>query len=343
MAALAEAARRGGPAYGGDELTAAVTQRFCEIFEREVAVFFVATGTAANALALGHYARPGSVVFCHRQAHVLVDEPGSAELFGGGLRPIGLEGAAGKFAPATLADALARLPEGNTHNGRPVAVSVTGLTELGAAYRPEEVAAIAEVARGRGLALHMDGARFAGALAALGCAPADLTWRAGVDVMSFGGTKNGCLAAEAVVFFDVGQAEGFALARQRAGHTFSKSWFVAAQFSAYLADGHWLDLARHANAMGAKLAAVLKSAPGVRLALEPAANEIFAIVPRRLAVRLKDGGVNFHEWSVEALAPADRPRDNEAFIRLIASFSTKEADVNRFASLLDPARADSPA
>jgi threonine aldolase len=223
---------------------------------------------------------------------------------------------------------------------RPIAVSITELSELGAAYRPEEVAAIADVARERRMAMHVDGARFAGAVAALGCAPADLTWRAGVDVLSFGGTKNGCLAAEAVVFFDVGQAEGFALARQRAGHTFSKGWFVAAQFSAYLADGHWLDLARHANAMAAKLAVILKTVPGVKLALEPAANEIFAVVPRALAARLKAGGVFFHEWSVEALAPADRPCQREAFIRLVATFSTSPAEIDRLAALLDSAGAE---
>ena len=160
-----------------------------------------------------------------------------------------------RSTPTTLGEALGRFREGNVHHGRPVAVSLTEITELGATYQPDEVAAIVEVARGRRMAVHMDGARFAGAVAALGCAPADLTWRAGVDVLSFGGTKNGCLAAEAVVFFDPSAAVGFALARQRAGHAFSKSWFVAAQFAAYLADGHWLDLARHANAMAAKLAA----------------------------------------------------------------------------------------
>ena len=282
IAALVEAARRGGPAYGGDPLTAAVTKRFSEIFERDVAVFFVATGTAANALALGHYGRPGSVAFCHRQAHVLVDEPGSTELFGSGMRLIGLDGVAGKIEPTTLGEALGRFCEGNVHHGQPAAVSLTELTELGATYQPDEVAAIVEVARGRRMAVHMDGARFAGAVAALGCAPADLTWRAGVDVLSFGGTKNGCIAAEAVVFFDPSAAVGFALARQRAGHAFSKNWFVAAQFAAYLADGHWLDLARHANAMAARLAAVLKILPAVRLAVEPAANEVFAVVPRAL-------------------------------------------------------------
>src|SRR5262249_45431048 len=149
--------------------------------------------------------------------------------------------------------AIARFPDGNTHHGRPVAVTLSELTELGAAYSADEIGALADIARRRGLAVHMDGARFAAAVAGLNAAPADLTWRAGVDVMSFAGTKNGCLAAEAVVFFDPAEAKGFAIARQRAGHTFSKNWFAAAQFDAYFDHGHWLDLARAANAAARRL------------------------------------------------------------------------------------------
>ena len=257
IAALVEAAKAGGPAYGGDELTQAVEKQFSDVFEREVAVYFVATGTAANALGLSALARPGGVVFCHRDAHILTDEAGATEFFSGGVKTLGLDGADGKITPDAIAKAFERFPAGSAHHGQPIAVSLSKLTELGTAYGQNEVEAISEAAKRRGLAVHMDGARFANAIAGTGCKPAELTWRAGVDVLSFGGTKNGCIAADAVVFFKPEMARDFAFARQRAGHAFSKSWFVAAQFAAYLEGDHWLEMARHANAMATRLAKAL--------------------------------------------------------------------------------------
>jgi threonine aldolase len=333
MTARAEAARRGGPAYGDDLLTKLAERRFAEIFERKVAVFFVATGTAANALSLAAYARPGGIAFAHCDAHVIADEPGSAELFGG-LRLIGLAGEAGKIAPETLDRAIARFPEGNTHSGRPVAVSLSQLTEFGAVYTADEIGALAEIAKRRGVAVHIDGARFAGAVAGLNASPADLTWRAGVDVMSFGGTKNGCLAAEAVVFFDPAEAKGFAIARQRAGHTFSKSWFVAAQFDAYLDHGHWLDLARSANATARRLADAIRKCREARLVRDPDGNEIFAIFSKSLDHRLRAAGAVYHPWSVEGLPEDERPDSDETLVRLVASFSAAPEDVNRFAAAI---------
>jgi threonine aldolase len=332
IAAVADAARRGGPAYGNDPLTAAVVRRFAEVFDHDVAVFFVATGTAANALALASFARPGAFAWCHRHAHVLVDEPGSTELFGGGMRLVGLEGTDGRFTPETFGAALAA--PANPHFGEPVGVSLSQLTELGTVYAPADIATIAGTARKKGLRVHLDGARFPGAVASLGVAPADLTWRAGVDVMSFGGTKTGCIAADAVVFFDLDLARHFGLARQRAGHTFSKSWFVAAQFDAFLAGGHWLDLARHANAMAARLAAALDASPEARLAVAPAANEVFAIIGDGLNARLKAAGARFHGWPADVLPPERRPRDGESLVRLIASFQTTTEDVDRFAAVV---------
>ena len=332
-AAVAAAARLGGRAYGNDDLTRGLTRRFSELFEREVAVFLVGTGTAANTLAIASYARPGGVVLCHRHAHINVDEAGASEFFGG-TKLVGIEGRDGKYAAEDLARVLERYPEGNVHYGRPVVASLAEITELGATYAPEEIAAIAAVAKRRGMAVHMDGARFAGAVAALGASPADLTWRAGVDVLSFGGTKNGCLAAEAVVFFNPAEAADFGFARQRAGHGFSKAWFIAAQFDAFLADGHWLDLARHANAMGARLAAAIRGSRSARLALEPAANEIFAIMPKALEARLKAAGAVFNPWSVETLPAEERPGPDEVLVRLITSFQTRAEDVDACAARL---------
>jgi threonine aldolase len=334
MAALAEVARHGGPAYGADSLTKKVEERFCELFEREVAVFFVGSGTAANALALSTFSRPGAVIFCHEQAHIIVDEAGAAEFLGSGAKLVGLKGERGKLTPEVLADGLARFPAGAVHHGQPVAMSLTEITELGATYQPDEVAALAEVAKGRGVAVHMDGARFAGAIAALDVSPADLTWRAGVDVLSFGGTKNGCLAAEAVVFFDPAQARDFGFARQRIGHGFSKHWFIAAQFDAYLNDGHWLDLARQANRMGAELAKVIESSTAARLAFPPDANEIFAVLSRAADACLRAAGAVYYPWSAEGLPFEKDAREDEVMVRLVTSFQTTTDEVDRFAAVL---------
>ena len=334
IAALADAARRGGPAYGGDELTKAVERRFSELFEREVAVFLVASGTAANALGLSAYARPGGVIFCHREAHILVDEAGASEFFGGGVKVVGLDGTGGKITPDTLAVGMARFPEGFVHHGRPVAVSLTQVTELGTAYAPAEIAALAKIAKSRGAAVHMDGARFAGAVASLDVSPADMTWRAGIDVLSFGGTKNGCIAAEAVVFFDPEHARDFGFARQRSGQGFSKNWFIAAQFDAYLKGGHWLELAGHANGMAAKLAAAITRSKAGRLALQPAANEVFAVLSTDADKRLRAAGAVYHPWPADSV-PADmRPGTGELMIRLVTSWQTPQEDIDRFAAVL---------
>jgi threonine aldolase len=332
LAAVQAAAARGGPAYGGDRLTAAVEARFADIFEHEVAVFFVATGTAANALALTAFRRPGGYAFCHRLAHVTADEPGATEFFAG-LRLVGLDGEGARIAPDAFRLALAA--PANPHFGGPVAVTLSQLTELGTVYRPETVAAIAGLAHERGLGVHMDGARFATAAAALGQSAADLTWRAGVDVMSFGGTKAGCIAAEAVVFFDKALARDFAAMRQMAGHTFSKSWFVAAQFAAYLEDGHWLALAAHANAMAARLAAHVRAADGAgRLALAPDANQVFAILSEAADRRLKAAGAVYHPWSTAALPEGVSLGPGESFVRLVTSFQTTADAVDRFGAAL---------
>jgi threonine aldolase len=333
MRALADAARSGGPAYGGDPLTKAVEARFSELFEREVAVFFVATGTAANSLGLAAFARPGGMVLCHRIAHIRTEEAGATEFYSGGMKTVGIDGPEGKIGPEALTAAIEQIPDGSAHHGRPIAVSVSNLTEIGTAYGPAEVAGIAEIAKRRRLVVHMDGARIANALAGLGCTPAELTWRAGVEILSFGGTKNGCLAADAVVFFDRAAARDFAFARQRAGHTFSKSWFVAAQFAAYLKNGHWLELASHANAMGRRLADAVEAAPEARLVIRPAGNEVFAIVSRRLDRKLRDAGARYHEWATTGFPEADRPRGNEVLVRLVASFATRADEIDRFAEL----------
>jgi threonine aldolase len=226
------------------------------------------------------------------------------------------------------------MPERVVHHGQPVAVSLTQITEFGAVYRPEEIAALSRVAKTRGLAVHMDGARFAGAVAGLGLPPAAITWRAGVDVLSFGGTKNGCIAAEAVVFFDPAHARDFPYARQRAGQGFSKNWFIAAQLSAYLDQDHWLELARHANRMARRLGKAIAASESTRLALTPDANEIFAILTSSTDAKLRAAGAVYYPWPADSLPEESRPGPDETMVRLVTSFQTTEADVDRFAALL---------
>ncbi|MHA1157977.1 MAG: threonine aldolase family protein [Alphaproteobacteria bacterium] len=333
MAAVNAVATGAAPAYGADDLTKAVEAQFCDLFEREVAVFMVATGTAANALGITAYGDAGGVVFCHRGSHIEIDEAGAIAFFGGGMTTATVEGWAGKLSPDALSKAVSAYGREFIRKGRPVAVSLGQLTEWGAAYRPEEISALSEVARAHDLAVHMDGARFAGAAAATGCSPADLTWRSGVDVLSFGGTKNGCLLAEAVVFFDPEKARHFSYARLRAGHGLSKNWFPAAQFQAYLRDDHWLSLARTANAAGARLASILEDTDGAGLALQPDANEVFALITTAQEQRLKTAGVQFYDWHGDPSA-ATPPGDDQLCVRLITNFRTSKAELDGFARAL---------
>ena len=239
--------------YGNDDVTRAVERRIGEVFEREAAVFLVPTGTAANALALAHVSPPWGAVFAHTEAHILTDECGAPEFFGGGLKLVGMPGVGCKVAPDTLAATVAQYEGHTPHQVVPAAFSFAQASEAGTIYRPDEIAALAKVARAHGMKVHMDGARFANALVRMNASPADITWKAGVDVLSFGATKGGALAAEAVVFFDRKLAANMAERRKRAGHLLSKHRFLALQMQAFLANDCWLRLARHANAMADRL------------------------------------------------------------------------------------------
>ena len=246
--AIAASSRVNAPAYGADDFTARAEARLSEIFERKASVFLVATGTAANALSLAALAAPWQAVFCHEEAHVIDDECGAPEFFTGGAKVVGVPGRDGKIQPAALAETLARFPRGQAKTSQPGALSLSQATEAGTAYRPDEIAALAAIAREAGMGVHMDGARFANVVAATGATPAELTWRAGVDVLSLGATKNGALACEAVIVFDPDKAAAMPYQRKRAGQTLSKGRFLGAQMEAWLAGDLWLELARRANA-----------------------------------------------------------------------------------------------
>ncbi len=319
--------------YGHDDATSEATRRLCEIFEREVAVFLVATGTGANALALASLAQPGMAIFCHEEAHVIEDECGAPEFFAGGAKLVGIPGAAGKVTPEALETMLERFPRGVVRQVPPAALSLSQATEAGTLYTLAEIAALAGTAHAAGLGVHMDGARFANALVTLGASPAAMTWQAGIDVLSFGATKNGALACEAVIVFDKARAEDFGIRRKRGGHTLSKGRFLGAQMNGYLADSHWLDNARHANRAARRLAEGLAALPGVRCPWPSQANEVFAIVPRRLDERLRHAGALYYPWITRSLPAGETPRPGEVMIRLICSFETGDDEVDRLVGI----------
>jgi threonine aldolase len=323
MEALDRANSGFAPAYGDDALTARVRRTFCDIFEREVEVHFMGTGTGANTLCMAATARPGGYVFCTAQAHIETDEFNATEAFTG-MKLVPLPSEHGLMTSAALEAAMARLPEGRT--GPVATLSLTNATELGTVYLPDRIAELAAVAKSRGMLVHIDGARFANAVAATAASPADLTWRAGVDLMSFGGTKNGCWAAEAVVVFTPGRFPDIVNLRQRAGHGMSKARFIAAQYEGYFADGGWLKTASHANAMAARLSDGLANSNAARLPWRSQANEVFPAIANATAAKLRDAGAVFHTW--------EQLPQEEQLVRLVTSFATTADDVERFLSLL---------
>lgn len=320
LEALTRASRGAAMPYGADDLTQAVERRFAEIFEREVAVFLVATGSSANALALSCVTPPFGAIYSHPLAHVAVDECGAPEFYSGGAKMVGVAGAHGKLSPGDLDQVLAASGRGVVHHVQAAAVSLSQATEAGTIYRPGEIGAIAEVARRHGVRLHMDGARFANALVAQNASLADLTWRAGVDALSFGASKNGAMAAEAVVFFDKNLAAEMPHRRKRGGHLVSKMRFLAAQFDAYLEGDLWLRHARHANGEARRLADGLGRLSGARLLHPVEANEVFVALPEPVIVGLEQAGFRFYRWIEEG----------PGVIRLVTAFDTDPAHVTEF-------------
>ncbi len=317
LAAIAAANSGRAPSYGEDDITKGLDASFSELFEHPVTVFPVATGTAANALALSALSPPWGAIYCHEDAHVAIDECGAPEFYSG-AKLIGVPGEHGKIVPSVVATRLTEA--GFVHQVQPAAVSISQTTEAGTIYSVDEVAALGAFVRRHGLRFHMDGARFGNAVAASNATPADVTWRAGVDVLSFGATKNGAMAAEAVVFFNEEMARDFGYRRKRGGHLLSKMRFLSAQLAAYLADDLWLRNARHANAMAARLADGLRALPDARLRHPMQANEIFVELPSAIIAGLAADGFGFYRWDGEG----------GHCLRLVTAFDTTAEDVDAF-------------
>jgi threonine aldolase len=303
-------------AYDGDRWSKALDARFSDLFETEVRALWVPSGTAANCLALAALCPPHGAVVCHRDAHIQNDECGAPEFYTHGAKLLLAEGEGAKLTPGTVGAVLA-LARYDIHQQRPFALSITNATEYGLVYTPDEVAALGAVAKERGLGFHMDGARFANAVVATGASPAELTWRAGVDALSFGFVKNGGMNAEVLVFFRPELAADTLFRRKRAGLLLSKGRYLAAQVLAMLDDDVWLDCARASNAG----AALLAQAAGARLIHPVQANEVFLRVSPAEAAGLRAQGFDFYDWG-----------PGEA--RLVVSWDQREADIRPLAEAI---------
>ncbi|WP_027183824.1 threonine aldolase family protein [Desulfovibrio inopinatus] len=314
--------------YGNDPLTKRAEAAFCELFGCKVEVFFVFTGTAANVLSLSSLLWPHQAVICSEQAHINVDECGAPERFGG-MKLLTLPSSDGRITPEGITHYLGQV--GNEHRVQPKVVSITQATECGVVLTPSEISAIGHVCQAHNLHLHMDGARFANAVASLGVSPASITVEAGVDVLSFGGTKNGLLFGEAVVFFNTELARHFKYIRKQGMQLASKNRFLAAQFLALLENDLWLENARHSNAMAALLATLAADIPGVRITQTPQANAVFAVIPPDVTTALS-AEFPFYVWDADTHE-----------VRWMTSFDTTEDDVRRFTRRLATLMADQAA
>lgn len=333
MAALAKANEGYAKSYANDTIMDRVRAQIRTLFDApEAAVYLVVNGTTANSLALSIACPPWGAVFCHQSAHIAVDECNAPEFFTNGAKLIGIAGAHAKIDPDALAQALATTGQCGVHSAQRSMLSLTNVTEAGTVYTPAEIKALTALAHADGQICHMDGARFANAIIATGASPAEMTWQAGIDILSFGGTKNGLMNVEAVVIFDPAKAWEFELRRKRSGHLISKHRFMSAQFEAYLDGDLWLHLASQANAMAQRLSNGIAALPGATLTHPTQANLVFADWPRAAHDKAHAAGATYNFWPFDPAphGPADEPLS----ARLVTSWCTTKTDVDDFLALL---------
>ena len=303
--------------YGNDQISTELQNKFSELFEKEVIVFPTASGTAANALALSTMTPSFGNIYCHKLSHINTDECGAPEFYTGGGKLIALQGIDGKITADELDQSIGG--KGIVHHTQPSSVSITQVCETGEIYQLDEIKKISEITHKHNLNMHMDGARFANALVSLDATPAEMTWKSGIDVLSFGATKNGCLAAEAIIFFKKDLVGNVAFLMKRAGHLLSKMRFVSAQLDAYISNDVWLKNAKQANEMGKKLSDGLVKHNSIKLAYPTQANEVFAKFPREMIEHLNSLGYKMNEDELDGQA-----------VRLVAAWNTLNSDVESF-------------
>lgn len=317
LEALLKANEGDSAPYGNDDYSKSLQKKFSEIFEKEVIVYPIASGTAANALALATMTPVFGNIYCHKLAHINTDECGAPEFYTGGAKLIPLVGVDGKITSGELEQNISGV--GIVHHTQPSSVSITQVCETGEVYELDEIKEITKVAHNHNLNMHMDGARFANALVSLNCTPAEMTWKSGIEVLSFGATKNGCIAAEAIIFFKPELVGNLSFLMKRAGHLLSKMRFVSAQLEAYISNNVWLDNAKNANEMGKKLSEGLIKHNSIKLAYPTQANEVFAKFPREVIEHLNSEGYKMNEDELDGQAA-----------RLVAAWNTKISDVESF-------------
>jgi threonine aldolase len=313
--------------YGDDSYSYNLETTLSEVFETAVKVFPVVSGTAANALALSALTPSYGKVFCHEMSHINTDECAAPEFFTGGAKLIPIASDDGKITPESLGTHIRG--KGNVHSAQPAALSIAQSCEVGAVYQLDEISALCETARSSGLTVHMDGARFANALVALNASPAEMTWKSGIDVLSLGGTKNGCLMAEAVVFFKPDLVKSFPFLHKRSGQLISKMRFISAQLEAYVNNDVWLRNARHANAMATRLSEGLASVEGIKLAFPTQSNEIFVRLPRPVIEQLNASGLTVTEGELDEAAPP----------RFVTAWNTETSEIDQLLAAISAAMA----
>ena len=307
--------------YGDDEWSSALKSKLSEVFETDVEVFLAVTGTASNALALSALAPVFGKIYCHELSHINTDECGAPELFTGGAKLIPMRSSNGRINANELSETIRGA--GNVHVAQPSVVSITQSCETGTVYQLDEIQAISKIARAHKMSIHMDGARFANALAFLGISPAEMTWKSGVDVLTLGGTKNGCVAAEAIVFFKPEMVGNFPYLHKRSGQLLSKMRFISSQLEAYVTDDLWIRNARHANLMAKKLSEGLNSFSNIELAYPTQSNEVFVHLPRELIDYLNNAGYDINEEELDGKA-----------VRFVTAWNSEKKDVDRLLAVI---------
>jgi len=316
MDALIKANSGFAPSYANDKWSLNLKNKFSEIFETNVEIFPVSSGTASNSLALSALSPVFGKIYCHEISHINTDECGAPEFFTGGAKLIPIRGENGKITKKEFSESIRGT--GNVHLTQPAVVSMTQSCETGTVYQLDEISAISEVAHSHGLKVHMDGARFANAVSSLNVSPAEMTWKSGIDVLSFGGTKNGCLAAEAIVFFKPELVGNFPYLHKRSGHLISKMRFISAQLEAYLSNDVWLCNARHANTMASLLSKGFVAFPDIKLVHPTQSNEVFVNLPNSVVKHLNDKGYDVNHDELDGKAA-----------RFVAAWNTESNDIDK--------------
>ena len=307
--------------YGDDEWSSRLQTKLSEIFETDVEVFLAVSGTASNALALSALAPVFGKIYCHELSHINTDECGAPELFTGGAKLIPMRSSNGRIKANELAETIRG--SGNVHVTQPSVVSITQSCETGTVYQLDEIKAISKIARKHKMSVHMDGARFANALVSLDVSPAEMTWKSGVDVLTLGGTKNGCLAAEAIIFFKPDMVGNFPYLHKRSGQLLSKMRFISSQLEAYVTDDLWIRNAQHANSMAKILSEGLNAFSNIELAYPTQSNEVFVYLPRELIDYLNNAGYDINEEELDGKA-----------VRFVTAWNSELKDVDRLLEVI---------